>query len=520
MDKRQYEKAFDRFYSVRRFDEALEVAGAMKYTGISGSRYLEMLIYFERGEYDKVRNALKGKRIDNVEEREFYLASLIELRLYDEFTGYYSEHESLSEACILYMEHLMKRQGHVIPIQHKAVMDYPTFFDRRYRFLIADMIADIFNLNEERLMLIDARMPGADIDELTRKIMDRFRQIRVNDAVDMLIKVFVDAKQPIPVDNVLYFPLMHFVPADKLDDVVRRYDDIRDIADMLELCRKIHIPEVERDAVLRYFNEISEALRDGNMYMINLMAEIYADIGHLRGIAQGFGMENAADRVYAALQKDAPYMLTEIEDHVMDKRVEETLSPKGLFSYRASGWKLFNALRNEMDKDEGHILCLSFLRLLQHEINEKLLFPICDTLDIRNRYERFKDKLNDVERGEFIDEWEYKVSCLEKISPARCIGMRFAGLITFFDSLKFKRYKRESAHREFAGELRAVLYEILTDEGKTAIADGTIVRMIEPERLEGFREETSRSKYDGLELSIACRKYVEQELIDLASYVK
>ena len=91
MDRRQYDLAFDKQFDNMKYSEALEVVGAMKYAGIPKSRYLEMLIYFERGEFEKIRNSLKGKRIDNVEERECYLVSLIELRQYDEFESYYNE---------------------------------------------------------------------------------------------------------------------------------------------------------------------------------------------------------------------------------------------------------------------------------------------------------------------------------------------------------------------------------------------------------------------------------------------
>ena len=57
MDKRQYEQAFDKFYKCRKYTEALEVVGAMKYAGIPGARYMEMLIFYELGDYERIRGA-------------------------------------------------------------------------------------------------------------------------------------------------------------------------------------------------------------------------------------------------------------------------------------------------------------------------------------------------------------------------------------------------------------------------------------------------------------------------------
>ena len=235
MDRRQYDLAFDKQFNNMKYSEALEVVGAMKYAGIPKSRYLEMLIYFERGEFEKIRNSLKGKRIDNVEEREFYLVSLIELRQYDEFESYYNEFEAISEACLDYIDSLLWKQGHHMPVDHKAVMDHKTYFDRRYRWFVADQIADIFNLNEEKLMLIDAGMSAPDINELTRKITDLFETIKVNEAVTELVKKYTDDNQPIPADNVLYMPLLYTSPRSKLDDVFRSYELLSDIALCLEL---------------------------------------------------------------------------------------------------------------------------------------------------------------------------------------------------------------------------------------------------------------------------------------------
>ena len=73
-------------------------------------------------------------------------------------------------------------------------------------------------------------------------------------------------------------------------------------------------------------------------------------------------------------------------------------------------------------------------------------------------------------------------------------------------------------HREFAAALRAELEVQLTDEGKTALADGRLVRLIEPKKLEPFRHPDTVTRYSGLEMALACRRYVEQALMELEKY--
>lgn len=518
MDKRQYDQAFDKFFISRKYSEALEVAGAMKYAGIPGARYMEMLVYYEQGRFEKIRSILKGKRIDNIEEREFYLASLIELMMYDEFESYYSEYDSISDACLNYITGLMRVQGHYWMPEHKAVMDYPTYFDRKYRWFVAEQMTDVFNLNEERLMLIDAGLPASDINELTRQMNDKLEMIIVNDAVGELIKKYIIEDKAIPVDNVLYLPLYYPVPMDKLDEVFKRYEDLSDIADYIELARRIHLPGVAEDAASSYWKEFSDAVHEGNVYMADIMAKLYADTGHFKDEVS-FGMESFSDKVYSVLEKDAAFMISEIDGHMMNKDVEKNLSKRGLFAYRAAGWKLCNAIRNERDDSEVQVICLAFLRVLEYEINEKIIFPLCQKADIRRKYEEFKSTLNEVDKGEFVAEWEYKIACLEKIEPLRHKVLRFAEILTVLDALKFKRYKKDSFHREFAANMRAEVGALLTDEGKTALADGSLIRLIEPKKLELFRTPDTAVRYSCSELAIECRKFVEQGLSDLAAYV-
>jgi hypothetical protein len=413
----------------------------------------------------------------------------------------------------------MRAQGHSWVPEHKAVMDYPTYFDRRYRWFVAETMTDVFNLNDEKRMLIEAGMPHSAVNDLTRKLTDKFEMIEMTDAVRVLIKSYVDENRPIPADNVLYLPLLYSVPEDELDSVFRRYENLGDIADYLQLSRRIHLEGVEENAISAYWREISEAVHEGNVYMTGIMAALYADKSHFKSGGMTFGMESVSDRIHAALERDAAYVIKEIESHSMIEPLEKTMSQKGIFAYRAAGWMFCNALKNMALDREGHILCLSFLRILEYEINERIIFPLCQKKNIRQMYDDFKSKLDVVGKGEISKEWDYRIACLDKAGPYRHERLRFAEIMAVFDALKFKRYKKESVHREFAAKCRAEVGEMLTDEGRTALADGSLVRIIEPRKLELFRHPDTITRYSGLEMALSARRYVEQELEKLARYV-
>lgn len=517
MDRRQYEKAFDKNLTNLKYTEALEVVGAMKYENIPRTRYREMLIFYEQGDFERIRRTLRGKKLDNLEERELYLASLTELQLGDEFERAYNPSDAMSGSSLYYIEGKRKKQGLEMPAEQEEIMDYPTYFDRRYRWFLAEQVTDIYNTNETRLMMMDAGMPQAEADELLRDLNMMLEMFRFDDVIKDRFRKSIASNEHIPEDMALYYPLMHEVSTYDPDRVFRRYGSLAEIVSFVRLTRKIDDPGAERQALEVYWKDLSEASKDGSAVVTDLLKYLYADLGYLREYEGGY---RYADEIHDLLEKEAPDVIKEMEGHTIRKEPGDTLSVRGKTMYSAACWQLCNAMGNDMSGCEPDTICRAFILLLQLELNERVIWPLCDRTDTRQKYEEFKSKLEEVDAGRFEKEWGYLISGLQDMSSLRHRQTGFGIMYALFNSLKFKRYKKESPDREFAGMIRLFLEELLTEEGRTALADGTLAKMAQPRIWEMFKGTAADTRFTGIETALRCREYVEQKLKDLALYVK
>ncbi len=517
MDRRQYEKAFEKNLSNLKYTEALEVVGAMKYESIPRTRYREMLVFYEQGEFERIRRALRGKKLDNLEERELYLASLAELQLGDEFERAYIPSDAMSGSCLYYIEGKRKKQGLEMPADHEEIMDYPTYFDRRYRWFLAEQAADIYNTNEARLMMVGAGMTTSETEGLLKDLHVMIEMFRFDDALKERFKKNISDNEHIREDMVLYYPLMHEVSTYDPDKIFRRYGNLAEIAAFIRLTRRIDDPEAEMRAVEVYWKDLSDASKDGSGVITDLLKYLFADFGYLRKYESG---NRYVDEIHDLLEREAPAALREIEGHAVRKEHGDPLSARGKLMYSAACWQLCNAMGSGRSDDESDTICRAYILLLQLELNERVIWPLCDRVNIRQKYEDFKSKLEEIDAGRFEKEWEYLISGLQDMSSARHKQTGFGIMYALFNSLKFKRYKKDSADREFAGMLRLLLEELLTEEGRTALADGTLAKMVEPRIWEIFKHPAAYTGFTGIETALRCREYIEQKLSDLAVYVR
>ena len=214
-DLRTLENEFDKYYFNMYYDEAMQVVGKMKMNNnTSKARYCELLIYYEQGKFERVRNLLKNKRIDTVEERELYICSLLELQLYDEFFNAVKLLGDISKYCAAYMVGLLFAQGmdenKIKELESlRKPIDHATYMERRYKWFVANTIADIFLINEEKIQMIEAGIDEENILYLKKLIHRKFESIRIIDPFREEIRELVERDEHVSSERVLWFPIAY-----------------------------------------------------------------------------------------------------------------------------------------------------------------------------------------------------------------------------------------------------------------------------------------------------------------------
>ena len=525
-DLRTLEKEFDKYYFDMYYDEAMQVVGKMKLNNnTSKARYCELLIYYEQGKYEKIRQILKNKNLDDINERELYICSLLELQLYDEFFEAYRSLGEVSRYCVAYIGGTMIAQGidveKIKELCNLKAKAESTFFERRYKWFVANTIAEIYLINEEKIQMIEANMAEEDIQHMRNLLNLKFESIRINDNYREEIKELVEADKHIEIEKVLWFPIAYCCKLDPLGrvNIMQSFDTLYDIVHYLEICRKIDYECVELDSLVEYGEKLFNAVRNGNVYVIELMKKIYIDVSIYKRYEINDKKTTIADVFYDQLKRNAPYVLDEIEDHSQDKRIISILSDKGKFAYKAALWQFENAINSNYGTTDAGMLCLSYMRILELEINERLITRLRSHKDeIKQKYTEFLDGFSKDEKEKHDKTWNYAISSITKTEDGR--GLELGPVYAILEILRDKKFRKTNPDHHMAQIIKTYIGKYLSNDGEKALNDGSLAEMVEPKIREKYRNPPAHTRYVRLEIALECKEYVEKNLILLDSCLK
>lgn len=524
-DIRTLEKEFDKYYFNMFYDDALQVVGKMKLNNnTKQARYCELLVYYEQGKYEKVRQLLRNKKLDRVEERELYICSLLELQLYDEFFKQYKSIGLLSRYCVGYIGALMIAQGLDIDEIRKlgntdAIVNYPTYMERRYKWFVANTIADIYLINEEKIQMIEAGMDEEDILYLRNVLANKFESIRIYDPYREEIKELVEHDKHVDASKILWFPIAYC--CEKTGNggirIIQSFDSLYDIVNYLEICRKINYEYVELDGLVEYGKKLFNAIRDGNSYVIELMRKIYSDVSIYKRFEINEEQNTIADVIYDQLAKYAPYVLDDIEAHSLDKKVLSILSDRGQFAYKAALWQFEKSVGSNYGTVDAGMLCLSYMRILELEINEKIIKKIQKnhSEQILNQYNEFLSQFEGKDKEKREKCWNFVISNLTEKSE----GLELGAIYAVLDIVNEKKFKKTRSDYQMAKGIRDIFESYLSENGMQALKDGTLAHMVEPKIRNKYRNPPAHTRYVRLEVALECKEYVEKNLLLLNEYL-
>lgn len=519
-------KEFDKYFFNMMYDESMQVVGKMYASNHTGqARYCEMLIYYEEGKFEKIRNRLKNKKLEKIEERELYLCSLLELQLYDEFYKAYQSPDVISVSCVQYIGALMISQGNELEKvselgTHRAT-PVDTYMSRRFRWYVANTFADIYNINEEKLQMKEALMNPQDISYLDNLLTRKFESIRIHDPFREEIIQQVESNTHIDKEKVLWFPIAYCGKRNKSGtvNVIQGFDNLFDIVHYLDVCKKINYNAVELDEFVKYGKQIFDAVRDGNTYVIDFVKRLYIDISFYRRYEINENKDTLADVILNCLTRYAPYVIDDIDNHVNDRKIYDILSKKGKFAYKAALWQFEHAMNANYGTTDAGMLCLSYMRILELEINERIITNLVGHIEeIREDYNAFINMFDgEDEREKHRKTWGYVINVLtEKLKKE---SLELGPIYAVLDILRERKFKKSNPDYQMSNKLRAYFDQLLTAEGRTALQDGVLADMVKPKVREKFRNPPAHTRYVRLETALECREYVENNLILLNRYI-
>ena len=366
--------------------------------------------------------------------------------------------------------------------------------------------------------MIEAGMDEEDILFMRNLLNQKFESIRIIDPWKDDIQKAVLTDKHIEIEKVLWFPIAYCSnkTSGKIS-VIQSFNSLYDIVHYLELCRRISYDYVELDGFVEYGKRLFDAIRNGNEYVIGLMKKIYIDVSIYNRYALNDENTTIADVIYNELKKYAPYVLEEIEDHSQDKKIISILSEKGKIAYKAALWQFENSINSHYGTTDAGMLCLSYMRILELEINERLITKLRGHRDeIVLKYTEFLEGFSTEEKKKHDETWGFVISSINKKEE----GLELGPVYAILDILKDKKFKKTNPDYNMGQYIRAYIDMYLTEEGKKALSNGAIASMVAPRIRNKYRNPPAHTRYVRLEVALECREFVNKNLVLLDSYVK
>jgi hypothetical protein len=208
--------------------------------------------------------------------------------------------------------------------------------------------------------------------------------------------------------------------------------------------------------------------------------------------------------------------LNEIEKATASDRLEQTLSPMARLALRSANWDLSQALKEEQLWKDAGMISLGFFRIIELELNERLIFPSLQTVDV-NRLAGSLNELRARESGKSTKDatafWERMLPPLRRAKQERK-GLDLGAL----ELLLAKVAKLTGPDVRLKSPIHGEILRRLTPAGIDAFQAGTLAHLVDAGAREKFRNPPAHSRYVALPVARECKQYVDNVLRRLIEF--
>jgi hypothetical protein len=197
-------------------------------------------------------------------------------------------------------------------------------------------------------------------------------------------------------------------------------------------------------------------------------------------------------------------------------RLEQALSPMARLALRSANWDLAQATKDSMPWKDAGMISLGFFRIIELELNERLIIPALQHLDMR----QLEATLHDLKTGEpgksvkdAIGVWERLLPQLRRAKEEQR-GLELGAL----EMLLGKTAKLTGPDVRLKSAIQTEILKRLSADGVEAFQSGKLARLIDSEAREKFRNPPAHSRYLALPVARECKHYVDNILEQIIAF--
>lgn len=267
------------------------------------------------------------------------------------------------------------------------------------------------------------------------------------------------------------------------------------ICNILEAFLQIE-PRAISQIINHYFDIIKDKYLEKNQTAIIYVGYVYSEI-----IASNYDQYGLKDRIEEIWNNDYKYDLEKVSTDIRLTRHLSYRAKMALDNAEISYAQTKGILAKNNDYSA---LALQFFRVIEIELNEKLINPLVKSID--------DDYFNNLDTTKFSKTWEGHYRNIEKIKQGQK-SIQLGSVRTLLNSIV-----KVKSSNSFGNELKDKTEKLLSDEGKEALGSGKIEEIINNNILNKYRIPGAHTGYIPYSKACEARKYVLESLLELEKY--
>lgn len=241
-------------------------------------------------------------------------------------------------------------------------------------------------------------------------------------------------------------------------------------------------------------------------------------------------MQAAEKRCANLISEYDSKLIDSLENDVELARIYSILSENGQKLFISANYQLDSSLASDYGWKDAGMLSLGFFRIIENELNTRLISPLIDSLDEREKSRFYRE----LDGRSFRNRQSTKINSdkfrsyylFETLKPIlkhyEENGNRWMmlGPIEYFLNSMSNRVSTQECNKPVLNYLKSKLTDLLTDEGIRAIENDELGSLITASVRDKYRNPPAHAQYLHINTAVECRKYVFDCLMKIDSWIK
>lgn len=239
---------------------------------------------------------------------------------------------------------------------------------------------------------------------------------------------------------------------------------------------------------------------------------------------------NKLDQLVGLISEYDDKLVDELANDVERATIHNILSENGKKLFISANYQLDLALASDYGWKDAGMLSLAFFRIIENELNTRLISPLLDSLKDREKSYYYKElnkrsfnnkqstKVNSEKLGSYYL-FETLKPILKRYRKNDDRWVMLGPMEFFFNSMS-NRVSTHECNKPVLNYLKSKLIMLLTDRGIEAIENDELGNLFTYNIRDKYRNPPAHAQYLHINTAVECRKYVYDCLLKINSWIK